>query len=402
MTKFPLPSLELLSQPVSGTDTVGIENPDEHRENVTFRNLAASKDFQKPYAYLPVILGNNKEGDIIVADLTRMPHLLMAGAAGTDTTMLIHSMLVSLLYHKQPSDVQLLLVDSKRAELAVYADEPHLVHPVVTEMTEAKNALCWAVHEMERRYEALALLRVREIAVFNQKLASYNKKGVPPEYADLKPMPYLVIVISELSDLMREAVRDVEYNIVRLAQLAEVAGIHMVLATQKPHFDVVTGLIKDNISSRICFQVKSGHCSRTILDQMGAENLGQGEMLYKPSRGRLELLQCPVISNDDVLTVVEHWKSYLNPSYEVDFSNEFKDTATEDHSDKKYEILQDPLYPALKHIVQHDGRINIALTQHYLRIGFERAVRLIEKLERDGLIEQRQSLSSTWRWRGYR
>ncbi len=374
-----------IQAPIPGTDTVGIEIPNERRETVNFRELAASEAFRKGCGPLTMILGKDIAGKPFMADLTRMPHLLVAGATGAGKSVCLNGILVSLLYRTQPSDLQLLLVDPKRIEMAVYADEPHLVHPVVTEMNEAKNALDWAVHEMDRRYEAMARLGVRNVAGFNQKLATY-KSDLPPDLADLEPLPYLVIVIDELADLMMTAAREVETSIVRLAQLARAAGIHMILATQRPSVDVVTGLIKANFPCRISFQVTSKHDSRTILDQVGAEHLlGRGDMLYKPSGGRLQRLHGPFLSDEEVQAVVAHWKRHLSPSYKVDFAQWGLDAATGGGSGGG-DAAQDPLYPEVQAFVSDQGRASISLVQRRFKIGFNRAARLVEQLEHDGII----------------
>ncbi|MBO4301110.1 MAG: DNA translocase FtsK 4TM domain-containing protein [Desulfovibrio sp.] len=375
-----------IQAPIPGTDTVGIEIPNEHRETVNFRELAASEAFRKGCGPLTMILGKDIAGKPFMADLTRMPHLLVAGATGAGKSVCLNGILVSLLYRTQPSDLQLLLVDPKRIEMAVYADEPHLVHPVVTEMNEAKNALDWAVHEMDRRYEAMARLQVRNVAGFNQKLAAY-KRDLPPELSDLEPMPYLVIVIDELADLMMTAAREEETSIVRLAQLARAAGIHMILATQRPSVDVVTGLIKANFPCRISFQVTSKHDSRTILDQVGAEHLlGRGDMLYKPSGGRLQRLHGPFLSDEEVQAVVAHWKHHLTPSYKVDFSQWGLETVTGGASAGGGDAAQDPLYAEVQNFASDQGRVSISSIQRRFKIGFNRAARLVEQLEFDGVI----------------
>lgn len=375
-----------IQAPIPGTDTVGIEIPNENREVVNFRELAASEPFRKGCGPLTMILGKDISGKPFMADLTRMPHLLVAGATGAGKSVCLNGILISLLYRTQPKDMQLLLVDPKRIEMAVYADEPHLVHPVVTEMNEAKNALDWAVHEMDRRYEAMARLGVRNVAGFNQKLAAY-KNDLPPDFADLEPLPYLVIVIDELADLMMTAAREVETSIVRLAQLARAAGIHMILATQRPSVDVVTGLIKANFPCRISFQVTSKHDSRTILDQVGAEHLlGRGDMLYKPSGGRLQRLHGPFLSDEDVQSVVAHWKRQLSPSYKVDFAQWGLDSVSGGGSGGGGDAAQDPLYGEVQAFVSEQGRASISLVQRRFKIGFNRAARLVEQLEHDGII----------------
>ncbi|MGE9986627.1 DNA translocase FtsK [Desulfovibrio sp. SGI.169] len=375
-----------IQAPIPGSDTVGIEIPNDNRETVNFRELAASEAFRKGCGPLTMILGKDIAGKPFMADLTRMPHLLVAGATGAGKSVCLNGILISLLYHTQPQDMRLLLVDPKRIEMAVYADEPHLVHPVVTEMSEAKNALDWAVHEMDRRYESMARLGVRNVAGFNQKLAAF-KNELPPDFADLEPLPYLVIVIDELADLMMTAAREVETSIVRLAQLARAAGIHMILATQRPSVDVVTGLIKANFPCRISFQVTSKHDSRTILDQVGAEHLlGRGDMLFKPSGGRLQRLHGPFLSDEEVQSVVRHWKRHLSPSYQVDFAQWNVENASGQGTGGGGDAAQDPLYAEVQAFVSEQGRASISLVQRRFKIGFNRAARLVEQLEMDGII----------------
>lgn len=374
-----------IQAPIPGSDTVGIEIPNDNRETVNFRELAASEVFRKGCGPLTMILGKDIAGKPFMADLTRMPHLLVAGATGAGKSVCLNGILISLLYRTQPQNMRLLLVDPKRIEMAVYADEPHLVHPVVTEMSEAKNALEWAVHEMDRRYEAMARLGVRNVAGYNQKLAAF-KNELPPDFADLEPLPYLVIVIDELADLMLTAAREVETSIVRLAQLARAAGIHMILATQRPSVDVVTGLIKANFPCRISFQVTSKHDSRTILDQVGAEHLlGRGDMLFKPSGGRLQRLHGPFLSDEEVQSVVAHWKRHLTPSYQVDFAQWGVESAS-GQGVGGGDAAQDPLYAEVQTFVSEQGRASISLVQRRFKIGFNRAARLVEQLERDGII----------------
>ncbi len=374
-----------IQAPIPGSDTVGIEIPNDNRETVNFRELAASEVFRKGCGPLTMILGKDIAGKPFMADLTRMPHLLVAGATGAGKSVCLNGILISLLYRTQPQNMRLLLVDPKRIEMAVYADEPHLVHPVVTEMSEAKNALEWAVHEMDRRYEAMARLGVRNVAGYNQKLAAF-KNELPPDFADLEPLPYLVIVIDELADLMLTAAREVETSIVRLAQLARAAGIHMILATQRPSVDVVTGLIKANFPCRISLQVTSKHDSRTILDQVGAEHLlGRGDMLFKPSGGRLQRLHGPFLSDEEVQSVVAHWKRQLTPSYQVDFAQWGVESAS-GQGVGGGDAAQDPLYAEVQTFVSEQGRASISLVQRRFKIGFNRAARLVEQLERDGII----------------
>ncbi len=330
-------------------------------------------------------LGKDIAGRPFVADLAKMPHLLVAGANGAGKSVCLNSILMSFLYKARPEDLQLLLVDPKRIEMSVYADLPHLIHPVVTEMAHAKNALDWAVLEMDRRYAAMGrFIGVRNIAAYNDKLAAFGN-SVPPEYADLEPMPYLVIVIDELADLMMTAAREVETSIVRLAQLARAAGIHMILATQRPSVDVVTGLIKANFPCRISFFVTSKHDSRTILDTVGAEYLlGRGDMLFKPSGGRLQRLQGPFVSDDEVVTVVEHWKGQQSPQYKVDFAEWGNDGAAGGGMGGDDE--EDALFGEVVSFVREQEKASISLIQRRFKIGFNRAARIREQLERAGII----------------
>lgn len=377
-----------IQAPIPGSDTVGIEIPNDDREIVNFRELASSEDFRKGCGPLTMILGKDIAGRPFMADLTRMPHLLVAGATGAGKSVCLNGILLSLLYRTQPEEMRLLLVDPKRIEMAMYADEPHLIHPVVTEMSEAKNALDWAVHEMDQRYEAMARMGVRNVASYNQRLASYNGQ-LPTDLADLEPLPYLVIVIDELADLMMTAAREVETSIVRLAQLARAAGIHMILATQRPSVDVVTGLIKANFPCRISFQVTSRHDSRTILDQAGAEHLlGRGDMLFKPSGGRLQRLHGPFLSDEEVQNVVGYWKHHLVPSYKVSFADWNADGAAGGSGGGSGvgDVASDPLYAEVQAFVTEQGRVSISLIQRRFKIGFNRAANMVEQLEVDGII----------------
>lgn len=375
-----------IQAPIPGTDTVGIEIPNEMRETIYFKELLASQTFHDAGSLLTLAVGKDSAGRPSVADLAKMPHLLVAGATGAGKSVCLNSILLSFLYKARPEDVQLLLIDPKRIELAVYADLPHLVHPVVTDMSHAKNALDWAVHEMDKRYEGMARLGVRNIAGYNQKLEGFGDKK-PIEFLDLEFMPYLVIIIDELADLMLTAAKEVETSIVRLAQLARAAGIHMVLATQRPSVDVVTGLIKANFPCRISFQVTSKHDSRTILDTVGAEHLlGRGDMLFKPSGGRLQRLHGAFVSDDEVGNVVEFWKRQQAPMYRVDFA-QWGSEATQDSLEGGAGALaDDPIYNDAVEFVMGQGRASISLVQRRFRIGFNKAARYVEQMEQDGII----------------
>lgn len=373
-----------IQAPIPGTDTVGIEIPNEKREIVNFRQLVETSVFAKGVGPLTMILGKDITGAPYLADLTRMPHMLVAGATGAGKSVCLNSILISLLYRMRPDQLKLLLVDPKRIEMAVYADLPHLVHPVVTEMEDATNALAWAVEEMENRFKTFMRLGVRNIATYHEKLASFGS-ALPENLSDLQQMPYMVIVIDELADLMLTAAREVEGKILRLAQLARAAGIHMILATQRPSVDVVTGLIKAQFPCRISFQVSSKHDSRTILDQTGAEHLlGRGDMLFKPPGAKLLRLHGPFLKDEEVQAVVGHWKSQQAPDYQVDFSKWGAENASA--ASVGGDATSDELYSQARAFVLEQGRASISLLQRHLKIGFNRAARLMEQFERDGII----------------
>ena len=380
-----------IEAPIPGRDTVGVEIPNAKRQTVYLREILESEAFTSQASKLTLAIGKDIQGRPQVADLARMPHLLVAGATGSGKSVCINGILLSILYKARPDEVKLLLVDPKRIELSVYNDLPHLVHPVVTEMSMAKSALDWAVHEMDRRYEAMARLGVRNIAGYWEKLEKLGDDR-PEELADLTPMPYLVIIIDELADLMMTAAKEVEISIVRLAQLARAAGIHLILATQRPSVDVVTGLIKANFPTRISFQVTSKHDSRTILDTVGAEHLlGRGDMLFKPSGGKMTRMHGAFVSDEETAEVVEFWKQRAAPGYELDFSEWQKETAAGpdgngENGDGGDDTASDPIYPQAVDFVMEQGRASISLIQRRFRIGFNRAARFIEQMERDGML----------------
>lgn len=373
--------------PLPGRDTVGIEIPNEDRQTVYLREIFAAPEFTDVKGYLPLALGKDIQGTPKVADLAKMPHMLVAGATGAGKSVCLNCLLLSILYKHEPEHVKLLLVDPKRIELAVYGSLPHLVHPVVTDMHLAKNALEWAVYEMEQRYEAMARTGVRHITTYNQKLAEMGEDR-PEEFCDLKPFPYLVIIIDELADLMMTAAKEVEGSIVRLAQLARASGIHLILATQRPSVDVVTGIIKANFPSRIAFQVSSKHDSRTILDGVGAEHLlGQGDMLFKLSGGGMQRVHGAFVGDDEIARVVDYWSSQREQRFDLDFTdwNTGGDAST-DGGGGAGDVLDDPKYAEAIDFVTDQGRASISMIQRRLRIGFNRAARFIEQMETDGLI----------------
>jgi S-DNA-T family DNA segregation ATPase FtsK/SpoIIIE len=373
--------------PLPGRDTVGIEIPNEQRQTVYLREIIENPIFSETKAQIPLALGKDIQGVPRIADLARMPHLLVAGATGAGKSVCLNCLLLSLIYRNDPEHVKLLLVDPKRIELAVYGSLPHLVHPVVTDMHLAKNALEWAVYEMEQRYEAMARTGVRHITSYNQKLIDMGD-DLPEDMRDLKPFPYLVIVVDELADMMMTAAKEVEGSIVRLAQLARASGIHLILATQRPSVDVVTGIIKANFPSRIAFQVSSKHDSRTILDAVGAEYLlGHGDMLFKQSGGNVQRVHGAFVGDEEIAGVVAFWERQRPQNFELDFAE--WNTAGENGAEGGgggSDVLDDPKYSEAIEFVSEQGRASISMIQRRLRIGFNRAARFIEQMEMDGII----------------
>ncbi|WP_456324091.1 DNA translocase FtsK [Desulfonauticus submarinus] len=362
--------------PLPKKDTVGIEIPNPTREYVYLKEILASKVFDIKSNALPLALGKDIQGCPIVVDLAKMPHLLVAGATGAGKSVCLNSFLLSLLFAHPPKSLRLLLIDPKRIELSVYNNLPHLVHPVVTESGLAKVALEWAVAEMEERYELMAQLGVRNIQTYNQK--------VKQEDAEL---PYLVVIIDEMADLMLTGGKEIETSIVRLAQLARAAGIHIILATQRPSVDVVTGIIKANFPARIAFQVSSKHDSRTILDSNGAEYLlGMGDMLFKSSGGELKRIHGAYVGEEDIARIVEFWQKKQPTQYLIDFQNwKTAQTETELENDRN-DIIDDPKYSeAVKYAIEN-GKVSISLIQRRFRIGFNKAALFIEQMEKDGII----------------
>lgn len=378
-----------IEAPIPGKDSIGVEIPNEKRQTVSLREVIEHPVFSMAKSPLTLALGKDIQGSPQVADLASMPHLLVAGATGAGKSVCLNGFLVSILFKATPDRVKLLLVDPKRIELAIYADLPHLVHPVVTDMALAKSALEWAMSEMDSRYETLARLGVRNIEGFNQKLADMGDKR-PDDLADLSPMPYLVIIIDELADLMMTAAKDVETCIVRLAQLARAAGIHMILATQRPSVDVVTGLIKANFPTRISFQVTSRHDSRTILDTVGAERLlGKGDMLYKSGGSKLKRMHGAYVDESEIEALVAYWKARQPQQFDLDFSEwrkEGEPTGSGGGVGDGGGVADDPMYADAVEFVVGQGRASISLIQRRFRIGFNRAARYIEQMEADGML----------------
>ncbi len=370
-----------IEAPIPGKDYIGIEIPNKKRKVVYFREIIETDVFKRFHEGLPIVLGTDIQGNPRVEDLSKMPHLLVAGATGAGKSVCLNSIIISLLMRFSPEDVKFLLIDPKRIEMASYSGLPHLIHPVVTDMGLAKTSLEWAVFEMEERYDLMAKVGVRNIRSFNNKV----KKGEVEE--DIGCMPYLVLIIDEMADLMLTVGKEAESYIIRLAQLARAAGIHLILATQRPSVDVVTGLIKANFPARIGFQVTSKHDSRTILDTVGAEHLlGKGDMLFKPPAGRIQRIHGAYISDGEINRVIEFWETKFPKKEHLDL-NEWKlDKAQESKVGNNNDIIDDPMYQDAVNFVMEQGKVSISMLQRYLRIGFNRAARFVEQMEQDGII----------------
>jgi DNA segregation ATPase FtsK/SpoIIIE, S-DNA-T family len=388
---------------IPGKSCMALELPNPRRQVVKLVELLASTTYNDAPGMLTLALGKDIAGKPVVADLARMPHLLVAGTTGSGKSVAVNAMILSLLYRAEPRHVRLILVDPKMLELSVYDGIPHLLAPVVTDMKLAPSALNWCVGEMERRYRLMSQLGVRNLAGYNQKVAEAKKAGQPlthpfsltPETPEpLEEMPLVVVVVDELADLMMVTGKKIEELIARIAQKARAAGIHLILATQRPSVDVITGLIKANIPSRIAFQVASKVDSRTILDQMGAEALlGQGDMLYlPPGTGHPQRVHGAFVSDAEVHRVVEHLKAQGEPQY-IEGILEDASAAGDagDAAGEGGDAESDPMYDQAVAVVLKTRRPSISLVQRHLRIGYNRAARLIEQMERAGLVSPMQT-----------
>src|SRR4051812_22372210 len=391
-----------VGETMPGKSCMGLEIPNPERQIVRLSEIVSSQIYADMHSPLTLALGKDIAGNPIVADLARMPHLLVAGTTGSGKSVAINAMILSLLYKAPPAQCRLILVDPKMLELSVYEGIPHLLAPVVTDMRQAANALNWCVAEMERRYRRMSTLGVRNMAGFNQKICEAEKAGKPipnpltstPENPDpLVEMPLIVVVIDELADLMMVVGKKVEELIARLAQKARAAGIHLILATQRPSVDVITGLIKANIPTRIAFQVSARVDSRTILDQMGAEALlGQGDMLYlPPGSGLPQRVHGAFVADHEVHKVVEHLKSLAKPEYLGEILEPVAPEEGAAGPDGLPTGEKDPLSDQAVEIVLRTRRPSISLVQRHLRIGYNRAARLIEDMERAGMVSAMQS-----------
>jgi len=389
---------------IPGKSCMALELPNPRRQVVKLVELLASTTYNDAPGKLTLALGKDIAGNPVMADLARMPHLLVAGTTGSGKSVAVNAMILSLLYKAEPRHVKMILIDPKMLELSAYDGIPHLLAPVVTDMKLAPNALHWCVGEMERRYKLMSQLGVRNLAGYNQKIADAKKAGKPlthpfsltPEAPEpLDEMPLIVVVVDELADLMMVTGKKIEELIARIAQKARAAGIHLILATQRPSVDVITGLIKANIPSRIAFQVASKVDSRTILDQMGAEALlGQGDMLYlPPGTGHPQRVHGAFVSDAEVHRVVEHLKAQGEPQY---VEGILEGAAAGGEGDEGADVEggdaeSDPMYDQAVAVVLKTRRPSISLVQRHLRIGYNRAARLIEQMERAGMVSPMQT-----------
>ncbi|MGK7346121.1 MAG: DNA translocase FtsK [Candidatus Nitrospinota bacterium M3_3B_026] len=377
--------------PVPGKPVVGIEVPNVHRESVFLKELLSSEEYQRSDAKIPLTLGRDVTGRPIVEDLSRIPHLLIAGSTGSGKSVGINAMVLSILYRAAPSDVKFIMIDPKMLELSIYDGIPHLIAPVVTNPKKAANALRWVVAEMERRYAVLSELGVRNIESYNRMIrerpdrAARRRPAAGEEDAPEplpEKLPYIVVVIDELADLMMIASKEVEDALARVAQMARAAGIHLIVATQRPSVDVLTGLIKANFPARISFQVRSRVDSRTIIDSMGAEKLlGKGDMLYLPPGSDLRRIQGPFVSDAEIHRVVKFLKGQSEPVY----NEEILKPQAEEAEDALEEDM-DEFYDQAVELVARTRQASISMIQRRLRIGYNRAARIVEIMEKQGLV----------------
>ena len=386
---------------IPGKSCMGLEIPNPRRQTVRLSEILGAKVYHDMHSPLAIALGKDISGNPVVADLAKMPHLLVAGTTGSGKSVAINAMILSLLYKSEPRDVRLIMVDPKMLELSVYQDIPHLLAPVVTDMKQAHNALGWCVGEMERRYKLMSWIGVRNLSGYNAKIAEAEKHNEPlmdpttletENPVPLGKLPFVVVVIDELADLMMVVGKKVEEQIARLAQKARAAGIHLILATQRPSVDVITGLIKANIPTRIAFQVSSRVDSRTILDQQGAEALlGQGDMLYlPPGHGLPNRVHGAFVADAEVHKVVEYLKQQGEPDYVsglLDSTEEIAEAMGAGDGGGE----ADPLYDQAVEVVLRTRRPSISLVQRHLRIGYNRAARLLEQMEQSGLVSPMQA-----------
>ncbi|MFZ4541258.1 MAG: DNA translocase FtsK [Rickettsiales bacterium] len=392
---------------ISGRSALGIELPNAHRETIYMRDICEDGIYAKTEAKLPLILGKDISGEPIIADLAKMPHVLVAGTTGSGKSVAINTMIMSLIYHHTPEQCKFIMIDPKMLELSVYDNIPHLLAPVVTEPGKAVVALKWAVKEMENRYRLMSALGVRSIDNYNKRLEEAKKKGeeltrsvqtgfdaetgkpiTEKQPLDMTALPFIVVIVDEMADLMLVAGKEIEGSIQRLAQMARAAGIHIIMATQRPSVDVITGVIKANFPTRISFQVTSKIDSRTILGEQGAEQLlGQGDMLYMAGGGRITRVHGPFISDKEVEEIVSYLKTQGAPVYDsaVTFDPE-EEGETGDMFDEDESEADRALYEQAKDFTIRDNKASTSYVQRKLKIGYNRAARIIEKMEHEGIV----------------
>jgi DNA segregation ATPase FtsK/SpoIIIE, S-DNA-T family len=391
---------------IPGRTVIGIELPNAKRESVSLHELVGSQTFEDQNAQLPVILGKNIAGDPVIADLAPMPHLLVAGTTGSGKSVGLNCMILSLLYRLTPDQCRMIMIDPKMLELSMYDDIPHLLSPVVTDPAKAVRALKWAVEQMEDRYRQMSSLGVRSLAGFNDKIRTSRAKGQPlgrrvqtgfnpetgaPIYEEEKleydVLPQIVVIVDELADLMMTAGKEVEFLIQRLAQKARAAGIHLIMATQRPSVDVITGVIKANLPTRISFHVTSKIDSRTILGEQGAEQLlGKGDMLYMPGGKGIVRVHGPFVSDDEVRAVTDHWRAQGTPDYITSVTEEPEQSFDLDGAPTGEDSAEDQQYRSAIQLVCESQKASTSWLQRQLRIGYNSAARLIERMEKDGIV----------------
>ena len=392
---------------ITGRNALGIELPNAHRETVYMRELLEDSSYEDTDAKLPLVLGKDISGESIIADLAKMPHVLVAGTTGSGKSVAINTMIMSLIYHHTPETCKFIMIDPKMLELSVYDNIPHLLSPVVTEPGKAVVALKWAVKEMEQRYRLMSNLGVRNIENYNKRIEEAKKKGeeltrtvqtgfdaetgkpiMEKQPMDMNNLPFIVVIVDEMADLMIVAGKEIEGSIQRLAQMARAAGIHIIMATQRPSVDVITGVIKANFPTRISFQVTSKIDSRTILGEQGAEQLlGQGDMLYMAGGGRITRVHGPFITDKEVETIVAYLRTQGAPQYDdaVTFDPEEEGENSEMFDDDETDAER-ALYAQAKEFVIREGKASTSYVQRRLKIGYNRAARIIEKMEAEGIV----------------
>ncbi|WP_265025050.1 DNA translocase FtsK [Wolbachia endosymbiont (group B) of Pammene fasciana] len=400
-------SMSALSARISiirGQNAMGIELPNKEREIVMLRDLLESPEYQNANLNLPIALGKEISGKPVIADLTKMPHLLVAGTTGSGKSVAINTMILSLVYRLSPDECKMIMIDPKMLELSIYDAIPHLITPVVTEPKKAVIALKWIVKEMENRYRMMSYLNVRNVINYNQKITEAMNSGIELERVvqigfnsttgkplfekiplKMETFPYIVVIVDEMADLMLVAGKDIECSIQRLAQMARAAGIHIIMATQRPSVDVITGVIKANFPTRISFAVTSKIDSRTILGEQGAEQLlGMGDMLYMASGGKIIRVHGPFVSDDEVQNIVDHLKTQGEPNYMEEITQEDENSFAE--SEGETEDEENDLYKQAVAIIQRDQKVSTSYIQRQLRIGYNRAANIVERMEKEGIV----------------